>query len=379
MRLSGALSLAFFALACTPRPEEQAKLEDGVVVPAVYRCKKVGSDTDCHLELKTQPALDIPVPPCERAELAEDASGKAIAHRCGPGKPWSVVRLRRANRYLADCNAPLGSGPKPEWSKLGAVEPRAMQILDCESGSARAWGELAQAIAEDSGPELAAKFVVASTLRPTRPGTDEDGWVRAFDELPPPAQELVRKETCPALQKASASSLLYVRAARRCPLDAPNVAEIGLQAYQNHMNASRREFAGSDTDRVGASVAPRNLNNAELALVMEAFVALKQRPKEAAATACDRIAVFSREYDPVRVVVAASVLSLTKTRCPALDKKSDLWPCDLVAPQKSKISERVAQFGAPPAGAMPVLVSPSEAVFDAVTIDGKYPPGWSCP
>lgn len=381
MRLPGALSLAFFALACTPRPEEQARLEDGVVVPAVYRCKKVGSDTDCHLELKTQPALDIQVPPCERAELAEDASGKAIAHRCGPGKPWSVVRLRRANRYLADCNAPLGSGPKPEWSKLGAVEPRAMQILDCESGSARAWGEIAQAIAEDSGPELAAKFVVATTLRPPaidRPRKHADGWTLAFDSLPAPAQVIVRKEVCPALQNASSSSVLYTRAALRCPHDGANVGEIALQAYRNHLAASRRDFGGS-LERSGAAEAPTDLTIAELGFVMEALIALEQRPKEAAQASCERIGEFSRQYDPVRVAVSASVLARSKTRCPALDANRLLWPCELASAPKSKISEHVARFASPAAGASPALPSSNEALFEALTIDGQYPKDWACP
>jgi hypothetical protein len=104
---------------------------------------------------------------------------------------------------------------------------------------------------------------------------------------------------------------------------------------------------------------------------MEGFISLKQKPKEAARASCDFISQLSREYDPVRVAVAASVLALTKTRCAALDKKSDLWPCELAAPQKSKIEERVGRF--------PELVSANEALFDAITIDGRYPPDWKCP
>lgn len=363
----------FLAVACTSKSEVKARLEDGVVVPAAYACRKVG---ECRLELGTEPALVIPAPVCEKAELAEDASGKAIAHRCA-GKPWSVVRLRGGDRYLEDCNVPLGSGPKPDWPALGAIEPRAMPMLDCANGAARAWSELARSIAEESGPDLAAKFVIATTMRPTPRGA-EDGWVLAFDGLPAPARSLVQKETCPALQKAAAPSLLYARAARRCPHDAPKVPEVALAGFKNHLGASRRDFDGS-TDRTGASTAPADLTSQEHAFVMEGFIALKQRPKEAAAIACEGIGSLSREYDPVRVAVAASVLALTKTRCPALDKKSDLWPCALGTPQKSAIAERVARFGDPPAGAAPVLSPPNEAVFEAITIDGKYPPDWRCP
>jgi hypothetical protein len=361
--LLGAVAIA--AAACTPKAE--AKLEDGVVVPALYACRKAD---ECRLELKTQPPIEVPVPACDRAELAEDAAGKAVAYRCA-GKPWNVVRLRGGDRYLVDCNAPLGSEAKPDWSKLGAIEPRAMPLLDCANGAARAWAEIAKSIVEetgDRGAELAAKFVIATTLRPH--GKDADGWLLAFDGLPPASQELVRKETCPALQRPTSPSLLYQRAARRCPIDAPNVPEIALQAYKNHLAASRRDFGGLP-ERSGATLPPADLTDVEQAFTMEGFIALKQKPQEAARASCDLINQLSREYDPVRVAVAASILALTKTRCAALDKKTDLWPCDLALPQRSKIEERVARF--------PDLASANDALFDAITIDGKYPPDWRCP
>jgi len=368
MRARGLLGAAILFAACTPKSEVRAKLEDGVAVPAVYACRK---PEECRLELKTQPPLNLAVPVCEQAELAEDASGKAIGHRCA-GKPWSVVRLRGGNRYLTDCNAPVGSDPKPDWSKLGAIEPRAMQLLDCEPAT---WAEISRSIVEDNaehGAELAAKFVIATTLRP-RGKEPVDGWLASFDGLPPAGQALVRKETCPALQRSASPSLLYQRAAQRCPSDATNVPEIALQNYKNHLAATRPDFGGSP-ERVGASVPPADLTDVELAFIMEGVIALKQKPKEAAQTSCEVLDRLSRQYDPVRIAVAASVLAITKTRCPALEKKSDLWPCDLVAPQKSKISEHVAQLAT-----ANILASPNEALFDAITIDGKYPADWKCP
>lgn len=391
MRTLACAAALLVGAACSQKPEVRAKLDDGVAVRAAYVCRKGSGAADeatelpCRLELATQPALALPVPLCDAVELAEDASGTAVGHRCA-GRPWSIVRLRGARgadgpRYLQDCNAPVGDGPKPDWSKLGAIEPRAMALLDCASGDAIAWAEIARAIAEDSGPELAAKFVVATTLRPPtidRPRKHADGWTLAFDSLPAPAQVIVRKEVCPALQNASSSSVLYTRAALRCPHDGANVGEIALQAYRNHLAASRRDFGGS-LERSGAAEAPTDLTIAELGFVMEALIALEQRPKEAAQASCERIGEFSRQYDPVRVAVSASVLARSKTRCPALDANRLLWPCELASAPKSKISEHVARFASPAAGASPALPSSNEALFEALTIDGQYPKDWACP
>lgn len=378
-RVALAAVITLFGLGCT-KSEERARLSDGVPIAAIYRCKKVGpTETDCHLEIKTQPALDLPVPSCEHAELSEDASGKAIGYRCvdlHADEPWSVVRLRGA-RHLDDCNSAVGTGPKPDWSKLGAIEPRAMQLLDCAKGSAAAWSEIAQAILADSGPDLAAKFVVATTLRPPADMND-DGWARALKDLPPPAQELVKKETCPALQNGAAPPLLYARAATQCSFDGAAAGEVALKAFKNHLAASRQDFGGT-IERTGALVSPTNLTAVEVAFAMEGLIAMKRLPQEAAEAACERLEGYSRNYDPVRVSVAASVLALTKTRCAHLERKSDLWPCDLGTPSKSKVADHVAAFATPPPGAAPILASPSEAVFEAISIDGRYPPDWKCP
>jgi len=368
--------------ACSSKSGVRAKLDDAKVA-AKYSCGNGPSGhLSCWLDLATTPALQFTVPTCnDRAELAEDEAGKLVGHRCA-GEPWRVVRLRGKGRYIEECNVAAGANGKPDWSKLGPVEPKALAMLECAQDAPRAWVEITRAIMEESSPEAAAKLVVSTTLRPS--GTqsrafqgNDDGWVDAFDVLPPPAQAIVRKETCPALQKPASSLLLYSRAARRCPLDATNVADVALEAYKNRVVVPRSEFGGMN-ERSGANIAPHDLNVAELGFVMEGFIALKGHPKEAAQISCENINGLSRKDDPVRLVVAASILAVTKTICPALQRKGDLWPCDLPTPQKSKIAELVAQFGNPPPGAPPVLAMPNEALFEAISLDGQLPPNY-CP
>lgn len=372
----GAGILAIALVGCSEKSKVRAKLKDDVPYRATYACEK-----DCRLDIETTPPISLPVDPCDDVTLAEEASGRGIAYRCSGG-PWTVVRLRGNGRYLKDCISVLGTAQKPDWSKVGPIAPQAMQLLDCAEGDAKAWAEIARSIAEENGEqgaELAAKYVVATTLRPS-PTIGKasqgypDGWALAVQALPAAGQAIVKNETCPALQKSASSSLLYARAGRICPFDAPNVGDVALAAFKNHLDAPRKDFTGL-TERNDAKTPPDDLSAPELAFAMEGLIALKQRPKEAAETACAHIGDYTREFDPVRVSVTASVLALSKTRCEALDKKSPLWPCDLVAPQKSVIAAEVSKFGNVP----PHLSSANEAVFEALSIDGKYPPSWHCP
>lgn len=373
-----AAAAALAAVACSEnKPKVLAKLDDGALYRATYTCAKEG----CTLAIETKPAISLPVEACDDVTLAEEAAGKAVAYRCRGG-PWRVVRLRGGDRYLQDCISVLGTAQKPDWSKVAPIEPQAMQLLECAHGSSRAWAEIARSIAEENGEkgaELAAKYVVATTLHPS-PTMGKasqgypDGWALAVQALSPAGQEIVRKETCPALQKSAAPSLLYVRAGRICPFDGPNVGDVALGALKNHLDAPRSDFTGL-TERNDAKAPPDDLSPPELAFAMEGLIALKQRPKEAAETSCAHIGDYSREFDPVRVSVAGSILALSKTRCEAVDKKSPLWPCDLVAPQKSALAAEVAKFGATP----PELPSANAAMFEALSIDGKYPPNWRCP
>jgi hypothetical protein len=361
--------------ACSEKSDVRAKLEDGAVYPMTITCP---AGKECALTVKTSPAIAIGVGDCPSPALAEESTGKAVAYRCSEGAPWNVLRLRGGDRFMVDCNQPLGNDAKADWSKLKPFATSAMKLLDCNRGAAKPWLDLSRAITDESGADAATGFVVGSTLH-TSEGMGNpalaypDGWIDSFDALDAAGQERVRKETCPALANATTPSLLYVRAVRRCPLDDGATVTAAFDAFKSGLAAERSDFVGSER-RHDPNATFSDLNPPEIALMLEAMVAIKTRSKEMAETACASIATLSRKEDAFRVSLAATVLANTKTHCAAVEARGPLWPCGLVGPAKSKIDAQIDHFatGVVP----PILTTANESLFAAMTIDGKYPQAW---
>lgn len=317
-------------------------------------------------------------------DLAEASDGKAIAYRCHAGpladeNTWAAVRLRGAGRSLDDCSAPLGNASAPNFNALGTVESAEIRLLDCAKSDPNVWREIARSIREDGGPagqgsKASASFAIQTSLRaPTDalslPPDYTDGWVLAFGELDPAAQATVRVEICPALGNLLTTPLLFVRALRTCPLD--DVTPDALRWMHDALSAPPGEFVGARVTEANAP--PAELNPSELALAMAASLAIQANPPAAGSIACTAIEKLNREGDPVRVAVAGSAIALSKARCPAVDKFSQLWPCDLESPIKTKTAGAIAAFMKAKPGTPPIVPSANYAMFEALTAGGKLP------
>lgn len=370
--IAGFTAAGAIALAACSRPVSHLEAKQTYD----YTC----TDT-CKLHIST--GIDVPMVSCAGGmDLAEAPDGKAIGYRCHAGplsdeNTWAAVRLRGGTRFIDDCSAPLGNAAAPNFAALGKVESAEIRLVDCAKSAPVVWSEVAKSVQEESGSNAAASFEIQTSLRPPTATYAQlpsyvDGWVQAFGQIDPIAQATVRAEICPAIGNVLTSPVLFMRAVRTCPLG--DATPDMLRWMHDALSAPAPDFV---RERVtNATDPPAELNPSELALATAASIAVSANPKAASSIACTAIEKLSREGDPVRVAIAASVIALSKTRCAALESYTPLWPCDLESPIKTKTAEAVSKLVWKP-GTLPIVPSANYAMFEALTIGGILPAGYA--
>ncbi|MBX3191069.1 MAG: hypothetical protein KF819_28995 [Labilithrix sp.] len=305
-----------------------------------------GPMTAFYLRIHTTPIVEHRIS-CDRVDMAEDDTGKLVAWRCKSANigareaTWSVLRLRGDARYIVDCDAPVGDANAPDFARLDPLSRAAGRIVRCidpaygarEEGKAR-WSELARAIDEDHGPDALAAFFVEAAELP-HVGPHEDPWRITLAGQSSTVAEKVSRSLCPSLSRGDASAPVYVRAAERCPLDAPGVGAGAVAqlraALQRHVRGAEPSVAPNG----GAPQADALLESNARALFSSAAIGVTRAPAEAGAAACASAQALSNASEAARDAlgrpgarsVAASVLAATKTKCDAAKGWLDPPPC----------------------------------------------------
>ena len=275
-----------------------------------------GPLTRFFLHIETTPPFDETIE-CDHVELAEDDAGKNIAYRC-KDKTWTVLRLRGGTRRIKECDAPVGTGKKPELAKLEPVSQIVDRVLACASSSPesalrRETKELVRAVREDDGNEAAIKLALTLSAREQWYGAF-DAWHGALDALDDKDRTRVMKELCGALTaKDAAPPAQYVRAARLCALDPPEVAEGALNVLRARLGRKYPE----NEDQAHAGVWERSL-------LWAAIVATEKRPTAAGALAC----AAADKPSALNDAIVGTILGRTSTACEAV--KSWPVPCGLM-------------------------------------------------
>lgn len=311
---------------CVEGEKTYERLDGKVEVSLVRKVRWAGGRvggplTDFFVRVATTPPFDEPVRGCDHVDLAEDEAGKNVAFRCKGTASWTVLRLRGGDRRLRECDATVGTGRKPTFEKLEPVRSATKRILDCEgSEPMAAIEELVRAVNEDEGEQVAAELVVSLADRPLLSSQEKDPWDVALHTLDPGGRERAMTQLCAVLPREQplASSETWVRAAVRCPLDAPGIGAGSLAML-------RRQLPDGAEPPVDAGV---HLLPAPRALVWSALIATEKEPAEAGAIAC-KAAGGGQRHDPRGGAksVVAWILGRTGTSCDAVTPWLTPAPC----------------------------------------------------
>jgi len=294
-----------------------------------------GPATAFHLRVHTEPVIDHPIS-CDRVDMAEAPSGKLVAYRCKGTSAWNVLRLRGANRYIADCAAPVGTGSTPKLDAIDSLSVGGSRILGCASTeyayraeTAAVWAELVTSIEEDEGAASTSAFLVATASR-AHDASGTDPWGKTLETRSGTIKSAVMAQVCPALAKGDAAMPLYVRAAERCPPTSPGVGEAAIRQLQTALvrpglgmaaveRASQLADGGSDGD--GRTYEDQLFHSHRLAAAWAALFAVANA-REAAGRAMCALAPSLTQPDgnddhPGPRAYATAVMAAAKTKCPA--------------------------------------------------------------
>lgn len=289
---------------CVDGEKTYETLEGKVNVSLVRKVKWTGGKipgpvTSFFLHVETTPPFDEPIRGCDHVDMVEDDSGRHIGFRCKGTASWSVLRLRGGDRRIRECDAPIGEGKKPDFTKLESVRKSADRILSCPDIDVYSTNaELTRSIAEDEGAAAAIDFV-SQTLasREVPEAFIVDPFDRGLDALAPSSRTKAMAQLCEALDDASGKEggARYLRAALRCPFDSPNAGRGAVTIF-------------------GALLSPHGdrSKTAERALYWAAMIGSEKTPAEIGRVAC---AAATTDLAGSRRAIVAGVLGQTKTKC----------------------------------------------------------------
>lgn len=297
--------------------------------------KGVEPHSSFHLHVETTPAFDEPLPPgCSHVDMAEDDDGKNVAYRCKRSGEWTVLRLRGADRRVRECNATVGTGDKPRFEDLTPVRVAVPRIAECSThqGEKMAYQQeqLVRAVIEDDGVDAGVEVGASLAKLPLKDSRGDDPWVGALAALDASGRDKLMSKTCEALSSnvAIESPPAYVRAALRCPVDAPAVIararDVLAARLADGLPPKALSDAGTDAQRVQDNVREER----ERALLWAARIAVQREPASAGNVACD----MAGTRDPSELRAAQHnallfVLGRTKTACPAVERWLVPTPC----------------------------------------------------
>lgn len=263
-----------------------------------------GPLTSFALHVATTPPIDAPVD-CDHVDMAEDDAGKLVAFRCRDEKPWTVLRLRGGDRYLRECEAPVGTDRKPDFSKLRPVSEVATRILRCpHMGAGYANEQIVRATIEDEGIDVASRLVGLTLADQGLVSSgDKDPWAVGLSALGDEGKGRALEPLCGALEGGSPTPARYVRAATRCALGKASAGPPAIAMF-SALSASPAEVGWSDI--------PVPLDRAFL---WSALIASELLAADAGSVAC-RVAASPPQSKPRRAIIAAT-LARTRTKCPA--------------------------------------------------------------
>lgn len=264
--------------------------------------KVPGPISDFFVRVDTEPPFDEEVG-CDHIDMAEDKEGKNVAFRC-KGKPvWTVLRLRGGDRRIRECNAPVGTDKKPKFEALEPIKVAARHILECERvRPSYQLEQVIRALVEDSGPDPAIDLLMELSAKTLASPSAFDAWDSGRNALDKAAHAKLMTKLCTTLTKTQdlPSYQTYVRAALRCPIDSPAIADGALAMFKK-----------SIADASIPTKEPDPSSAAHRAAAFSATLALPH-PKEAGAIACDAAPKGPRG-------IIGGVLAITKTPCLAID------------------------------------------------------------
>lgn len=285
-----------------------------------------GPVTEFHLHVETSPSFDEAIS-CAHVDMAEDDAGKHVAYRCDGDKGWTVLHLRGGNRHVRECDAPVGTSKKPDFTKLVPLhdEDVAARVLACAKRDdiTIQMAELVRAAVEDGGDDGAIKLVAHLAARSLR-----EPWEAGLEVLGADQQGRVKALVCPSLEASDvAPAATYVRAAMRCSLDAPRITDGALgmlraRLEDEHPSALDGPDAGA-SEHDEATRESDVMSAKERALLWSAMIASEKNPSAAGAITCAALtssAALEKDTWGRRSQIAAIVLGRTKTKCAAASR-----------------------------------------------------------
>lgn len=300
------------------------------------------------LRIHTTPSFEEPIlfqdelagsVDCHHLDLAEDSAGTNVAFRCQGQKSWSVIRLLGGDRHLMECDATVGSGPTPDFTRLSSLRDAAPRIMECVerrygAPTERVWLELVRSVYEREG-DAAVSAVIVETGKSWRGAPPGMYWSGGLDALPPPARAKALAAVCASLGGTDAYPL-YRRAAELCDLAAPAVGDGALRELRTvlgiHANWSQAVVTFEEATDAGVMKTWSQTQFAEIvdALAWAAPIAAKHHPREAGAVACETLS-RGRERSLLfvddRAILVANVLAATGHRCPPVGDWLPGAPC----------------------------------------------------
>ena len=272
-----------------------------------------GPMTSFRVRIHATPRIDEPVA-CDHVDMAQNPTGTLVAFRCrGAAAPWDVVRRQPDGIWFRECDARVGTGDPPDFARLEPLSASATRIATCPGAQppSRVWPALLRAIAAQEG-EARAIATTVDLARAEWPPTarhvsfPQDPWPGALEGLTQPQRRAALGATCDALTRDPPSAPLWARAAPRCALDTPGVADAALRALGQWLRARPERDVGMSAE----------------ALRWAAAIASTHRPSAAGSVAC----AAARDTPPNLYGIADSgrvlgaVLAITRTRCPDFDR-----------------------------------------------------------
>jgi hypothetical protein len=255
-----------------------------------------------HVETPTPFKIGIA---CPDPLLGEDDTGTLVAWKCKTAPMWSLSRIVGSHHHEECEVSELGTTGKPDFSKVRTLEAAAVHITQC-ARKIEGWGEdqkkqvlawLAEDIRGRGGAADQAKFL--TSVAEWEPG-NTDPWMTVVTGLVPGDRAELEKALCPSLGNEHSDPVVYVHAARLCPYDtaASDAAVRLLRAVPATGFVEKNAYWAG-------------------------LVAASTSAKDAGDTGC----TGSSKGNPQLRAVWATLVAITKTRCPVTVECADLALC----------------------------------------------------
>lgn len=281
----------------------------------------------CVLHVRTPVTFDQEVPCAGPLEVRTDPTGKIAAFR-EQGRPWWALRLTTGTRHYVDCQPPFANDPEPDFKKVDDFEdawPRlaACRALIADPEPVPQWvaGYAQELRSGGSVAQVAALFTrLWKTLEDpveSNDMTSDDPWsVMVWNLLDAKERARLESDVCGALASSRTPPREYVRAARLCTAQSPEIAEAAVRRLRDRF-----------------TYPPIHNDSAQERLHAMAFewAALLALPARAADVATEACAYLEQPRKPSAdggvATVAFAAIALSGHRCPAVARQAPFFDC----------------------------------------------------